>query len=283
MSTPLQPLPRNRATTPLQPPPRTHLATSPATEPIKTTPFTCLKRNLKALSGGTVLRASGFLAIPFAVCTSAATYNTATNLKGVVGTVIAAIFAAIVGVVLPLCTGALTHIVMGRRVGAGGGTGAFVGSAVLGIVGAAGLCRVTVAAGAKVGAKISPTVAASVGAGVGAGVGVGVSIGIGAGVGAGIVVRIGGRRSKAGGASGTGAVTGAAVRGVVDEAMSYVSSDTIGTTEEAMEVKGCVKQDESVEFVATAMEYDFISDDREAGEFAMGIQLQGVRRPGLHR
>lgn len=65
--------------------------------------------------------------------------------------------------------------------------------------------------------------------------------------------------------------------------MSYVSSDTIGTTEEGMDVEGCVTQDESVGFVATAMECDFISDDREAGEFAMGIQLQGVRRPGLHR
>jgi hypothetical protein len=44
-----------------------------------------------------------------------------------------------------------------------------------------------------------------------------------------------------------------------------------------------VTQDESVEFVATAMECDFIFDDWEAVEFAMGIQLQGVRRPGHHR
>jgi len=43
-----------------------------------------------------------------------------------------------------------------------------------------------------------------------------------------------------------------------------------------------VTQDESVEFVATAMECDFISDDRKAGEFAMGVQLQRVRRPGPH-
>jgi hypothetical protein len=61
---------------------------------------------------------------------------------------------------------------------------------------------------------------------------------------------------------------------VVHAAMSYVSSDTIGTTEERIEVEGCVTQDESVAFVATAMECDCIPDDREVESLRWGFNCK---------
>ncbi|KAF8538579.1 hypothetical protein BDD12DRAFT_806013 [Trichophaea hybrida] len=100
-------------------------------------------------------------------------------------TIVAGSFGAILGAGVAGFTGMVADIAMGSRLWPGVGVGAFVGAFVVGMAGAAALCRVT-GDRERVGAAIGGAFGASMGARIGAGLGAGMSIGIGAGVGAAI-------------------------------------------------------------------------------------------------